>query len=289
MPLPKRFPNRDEIATVRAEADSLEPDAEAGTTRRLAGRVMARRDMGKLMFLDLVDRSGRIQLLVKPDELGGVDLDLGDIVGVEGVPTKSRRGEPSLAVRSLELLAKIRAPLPDTFHGITDVEQRYRRRYLDLLMNEDSRRLAATRTRIVAEVRAYLDGEGFLEVETPILQPRYGGGFAEPFVTHSNELDADLYLRIADELYLKRLIVGGLEKVYELSKDFRNESISYKHAPEFTQVEWYEAYADYRDTMARTEALVERAALGSTGTTKVEFRGHDIDLAPPWHRVRFVE
>lgn len=289
MPLPKRFPNRDEIAAVRAEADGLEPEAEGTTARRLAGRVMARRDMGKLMFLDLVDRSGRIQLLVRPDEVGDVNLDLGDIIGVEGVPTKSRRGEPSLAVRSLELLAKIRAPLPDTFHGITDVEQRYRRRYLDLLMNEDSRRLGATRTRIVAEVRAYLDGEGFLEVETPILQPRYGGGFAEPFVTHSNELDADLYLRIADELYLKRLIVGGLEKVYELSKDFRNESISYKHAPEFTQVEWYEAYADYRDTMARTEALAERAALGSVGATKVKFRGHDIELAPPWQRVRFVD
>src|SRR5580765_425550 len=288
MPLPKRFPDRDEIATVRAEADSLEPEAEADTTRRLAGRVMARRDMGKLMFLDLVDRSGRIQLLARPDELGGVHVDLGDIVGVEGVPTKSRRGEPSLAVRSLELLAKIRAPLPDTFHGVTDVEQRYRRRYLDLLMNEDSRRLAATRTRIVAAVRAYLDGEGFLEVETPILQPRYGGGFAEPFVTHSNELGADLYLRIADELYLKRLIVGGLEKVYELSKDFRNESISYKHAPEFTQVEWYEAYADYRDTMARTEALV-RAAAEAVGSTAVTFRGHDIDLSRSWQRIRFVD
>ena len=289
MPLPKRFPNRDEIATVRAEADSLQPDAEAGTTRRLAGRVMARRDMGKLMFLDLVDRSGRIQLLVRPDELGGVDVDLGDIVGVEGVPTKSRRGEPSLAVRSLEPLAKIRVPLPDTYHGVTDVEQRYRRRYLDLMMNEDSRRLFATRTQIVQEVRAYLDGAGFLEVETPILQPLYGGGFAEPFVTHSNELDQELYLRIADELYLKRLIVGGLEKVYELSKDFRNESISYKHSPEFTQVEWYEAYADYRDTMDRTEALVERAALGAVGTTKVRFRSHDVDLARPWRRVKFVD
>src|SRR3954454_19286418 len=288
MTLPKRFPNRDEIAAVRAEADALAPEAEGSSARRLAGRVMARRDMGKLMFLDLVDRSGRIQLLVRPDELGGVAVDLGDIVGVEGMPTKSRRGEPSLAVRSLELLAKIRAPLPDTFHGMTDVEQRYRRRYLDLLMNEDSRRLAATRTRIVAEVRAYLDGQGFLEVETPILQPRYGGGFAEPFVTHSNELDADLYLRIADEHYLKRLIVGGLEKVYELSKDFRNESISYKHAPEFTQVEWYEAYVDYRDTMERTEALVERAA-EAVGSTNVTFRGHEIDLSPPWQRVRFVE
>jgi lysyl-tRNA synthetase class 2 len=289
MPLPKRFPNRDEIATVRTEADALEPDAEAGATRRLAGRVLARRDLGKLMFLDLVDRSGRIQLLLRPDDLGGVDVDLGDIVGVEGVPTKSRRGEPSLAVRSLELLAKIHAPLPDTFHRITDVEQRYRRRYLDLMMNEESRQLAETRTRIVSEIRAYLDGEGFLEVETPILQPRYGGGFAEPFVTHSNELDRDLYLRIADELYLKRLIVGGLEKVYELGKDFRNESISYKHAPEFTQVEWYEAYADYRDTMERTEALVERAALGAVGTSSVNFRGHDIDLSGPWRRAKFVE
>src|SRR5213592_937854 len=288
MPSAKRFPDRDEVAAVRAEADALEPEAEGATARRLAGRVMARRDMGKLMFLDLVDRSGRIQLLVRPDEVGAVDVDLGDVVGVEGRPTKSRRGEPSLAVRSLELLAKIRAPLPDTFHGVTDVEQRYRRRYLDLLMSEESRRLAATRTRIVAEVRAYLDGEGFLEVETPILQPRYGGGFAEPFVTHSNELDADLYLRIADELYLKRLIVGGLEKVYELSKDFRNESISYKHSPEFTQVEWYEAYADYRDTMERTEQLVWRAAQ-AVDVTKVIFRGHEVDLAPPWQRVRFVE
>jgi lysyl-tRNA synthetase class 2 len=289
MPLPKRFPNRDSVATVRAEADALEPEAEAPDARRLAGRVMARRDMGKLMFLDLVDRSGRIQLLARPEELGGIDVDLGDVVGVEGVPTKSRRGEPSLAVRSLDLLAKIRVPLPDTFHGITDVEQRYRRRYLDLLMNEESRRLTVLRTRIVAAVRAYLDGEDFLEVETPILQPRYGGGFAEPFVTHSNELDQDLYLRIADELYLKRLIVGGLEKVYELAKDFRNESISYKHSPEFTQVEWYEAYADYRDTMERTEALVEHAALWSIETTKVRFRGHDIDLAPPWRRVTFVQ
>ena len=289
MPLPKRFPNRDEVARVRAEADALEPNAEATEPRRLAGRVMARRDLGKLVFLDLVDRSGRIQLLVRPDDVGPVDIDLGDIVGVEGVATKSRRGEPSLAVRSLELLAKIRAPLPDTFHGITDREQRYRRRYLDLMMNEDSRRLAMLRTGIVREMRAYLDGEGFLEVETPILQPRYGGGFATPFVTRSEELESNLYLRIADELYLKRLIVGGLEKVYELSKDFRNESISYKHSPEFTQVEWYEAYADYRDTMQRTEALVERAALGSIGTTRTTFRGHEVDLAPPWRRVRFVD
>jgi lysyl-tRNA synthetase, class II len=283
--LPKRFADREEIAAVRVEAENAEPGETVDQEHRIAGRVMARREMGKLTFLDLVDRSGRIQLI--SDQR--VELDLGDIVGATGKPGRSRRGEPSLTVTRLELLAKIRRPLPDTFHGVTDTETRYRQRYLDLLMNEDSRRLAQTRTRIVQEVRAYLDGEGFIEVETPILQPRYGGGFAEPFVTHSNELDADLYLRIADELYLKRLIVGGLEKVYELAKDFRNESTSYKHAPEFTQVEWYEAYADYRDTMERTEALVERAALGSIGTTKVTFRGHEVDLAPPWQRVRFVE
>src|SRR5205807_3848396 len=200
-------------------------------------------------------------------------------------PAKSRRGEPSLAVRKLELLAKIRAPLPDTFHGVTDVEQRYRRRYLDLLMNEDARRDAVVRARMVTEIRAYLDGDGFIEVETPILQPRYGGAFAEPFVTHSNYLDRDVYLRIADELYLKRLIVGGLEKVYEISKDFRNESVSYKHSPEFTQLEWYEAYADYKDTMERTEELVERAAQAAIGTTRVVFRGHEVELARPWKRV----
>jgi lysyl-tRNA synthetase, class II len=289
MPLPKRFPDRVPIAAVRAEAERLDAGAEGSGEHRLAGRVLARRDLGKLMFLDLVDRSGRLQLLVRPDELGGVDLDLGDIVGVTGVATKTKRGEPSLAVHELELLAKIRAPLPDTFHGMTDVEQRYRRRYLDLLMNDESRRDAQLRARMVTEIRAYLDGEGFVEVETPILQPRYGGAFAEPFVTHSHLLDQDLYLRIADELYLKRLIVGGLEKVYELAKDFRNEGYSYKHSPEFTQLEWYEAYADYRDTMQRFETLVERAADATIGGTKVNFRGREVDLAAPWQRVRFPE
>jgi lysyl-tRNA synthetase class 2 len=287
--LPKRFPDREEIASIRAEAVTLEPGAEGDHEHRVAGRVFARRDLGKLMFLDLVDRSGRIQLLVRPEDLGGVDLDLGDVIGVRGVATKTKRGEPSLAVRELQLLGKIRTPLPDTFHGLTDTEARYRRRYLDLLMNEDARRDALVRSRMIAAIRAYLDGEGFLEVETPILQPQYGGAFAEPFVTHSNYLDRDVYLRIADELYLKRLIVGGLEKVYEISKDFRNESVSYKHAPEFTQLEWYEAYADYNDTMTRTEELVERAAVEAIGSTKVVFRGHEIDLARPWTRVRFVE
>src|SRR5438876_7642539 len=283
--LPKRFAEREEIAAVRAEAEQAEPGQTLEQEHRVAGRVMARREMGKLAFLDLVDRSGRIQLIVREK----VDVDLGDIVGVTGKPGRSKRGEPSIEVTELQLLAKIRRPLPDTFHGLTDVETRYRQRYLDLLMNEESRELAVTRAQIVAAVRAYLDGEGFLEVETPILQPRYGGGFAEPFVTHSNELDADLYLRIADELYLKRLIVGGLEKVYEIAKDFRNEGVSYKHSPEFTQLEWYEAYADYRDTMERTETLVARAAEAAVGTTKVTFRGRELDVAPPWQCSRFVD
>jgi lysyl-tRNA synthetase, class II len=287
--LPKRFPDRDEVAAVRAEAEALEQGEESEAKRRLAGRVMSRREHGKLVFLDLVDRSGRLQLFCAADRVDLPDLDVGDIVGVAGSPTKTRRGEPSLAVDAVELLAKIRRPLPDTFHGLTDTEARYRRRYLDLLMNEDSRRETMMRARIVAEARAYLDGDGFVEVETPILQPRYGGAFAEPFVTHSKLLGGDLYLRIADELYLKRLIVGGLEKVYELGKDFRNEGISYKHSPEFTQLEWYEAYADYQDTMERFETLVERVAHAAIGGTKVTFRGHEVDLAKPWQRVKFAE
>jgi len=286
---PKRFPDRDEIAAVRAEAETLEPGVEGEAERRLAGRVMARRDMGKLVFLDLVDRSGRIQLLCPAARTGEVDVHLGDVVGAVGKPTKSRRGEPSLIVDELVLLSRIRSPLPDTFHGLTDVEQRYRRRYLDLLMNDEVRADFMLRSRIVSAIRRYLDSEGFVEVETPVLQPRYGGAFAEPFVTHHNELDQDLYLRIATELYLKRLIVGGLEKVYEIGKDFRNEGVTYKNNPEFTMLEWYEAYADYQDTMARMEALIEFVAREALGTTKTTFKGHEVDLKAPWRRIRLVD
>ncbi len=284
----KRFPDRDEIAAVRAEAEQLDAGQDSGERRRLAGRVLARRGMGKLVFLDLVDRSGRIQLLCEVDRTGPIDVSLGDIVGVRGAPAKTRRGEPSLAVEELELLGKNRSPLPDTFHGLTDVEARYRRRYLDLLMNAESRAEVVLRARAIASVRRYLDEDGFVEVETPVLQPRYGGGFAEPFATHYNHLDADYYLRIASELYLKRLIVGGLEKVYELGKDFRNEGVSYKHNPEFTMLEWYEAYADYEDTMARMEALVARVSDETLGTTRVVFRGHEIDLSS-WRRIKLVD
>jgi lysyl-tRNA synthetase, class II len=287
--LPKRFPDRVEIASVRAEAEPLEPGEEAAETRRLAGRVMARRDMGKLVFLDVVDRSGRIQLLCAAERTGPVDVDLGDIVGVTGRPARTKRGEASLAVDELVLLAKIKRPLPDTFHGLQDTETRYRQRYLDLVMNEETRTDFQLRARMVSAIRRTLDEWGFVEVETPVLQPRYGGAFAEPFVTHSNELDSDLYLRIATELYLKRLIVGGLDRVYELGKDFRNESVSYKHQPEFTMLEWYEAYADYHDTMARIEEMLERVAFEVLGTTEVSFRGHEVDLAGPWRRVKLID
>ncbi len=285
---PKRFPNRDEIATVRAEAETLEPGGEATDERRLAGRVLARRDMGKLTFLELVDRSGRIQLICPIERTGEIDVHLGDIAGVTGHPSKSRRGEPSLTADSLDVLSRIRAPLPDTFHGLTDVEQRYRRRYLDLLMNEETRADFQLRARMVSSIRRALDEDGFVEVETPVLQPRYGGAFARPFSTHHNELDQTLYLRIATELYLKRLIVGGLERVYEIGKDFRNEGVSFKHNPEFTMLEWYEAYADYRDTMDRMEALVARVAAETLGTTTVGFKGHTIDLGR-WQRVRLPD
>jgi lysyl-tRNA synthetase class 2 len=289
MARPKRFPDRDPIAAVREDAMALSPGEESRSKRRLAGRVMARRRHGKLTFLDLVDRSGGIQLLCDESRVGAVDVDLGDVVGAVGSPSSSRRGEPSLAVDELLVLAKNTSPLPDTFHGVTDTETRYRKRYLDLLVNDDSRELFLLRARVVSAIRAYLDGEGFVEVETPILQPRYGGAFAHPFVTRSEELDGDLYLRIATELYLKRLIVGGLERVYEIGKDFRNESVSYKHQPEFTMLEWYEAYADYRDTMARIEELLERVARDVLGTTVVTFKGKEIDLRAPWRRVPFVE
>jgi lysyl-tRNA synthetase class 2 len=236
-----------------------------------------------------VDRSGKIQLLVAEDRAGPIELALGDIVGVTGILAKTKRGEPSLAVTELELLAKNQRPLPDTFHGLQETETRYRQRYLDLLMSDEARADFELRARMVAAIRRYLDDNGFVEVETPILQPRYGGALADPFVTHSNELDQDLYLRIATELYLKRLIVGGLERVYELGRDFRNESVSYKHAPEFTMVEWYEAYADYEDTMRRIEELVEMVARETIGDTKVRFRGHEIDLKAPWKRLKLVD
>ncbi len=289
--LPHRFAGRTAIADLRAAHESLEAGAESGASYRLAGRVMARRGQGKLVFLDLVDRSGRLQLLAAVDVLGEelfervAGLSLGDVVGVEGEAIATRRGELSLRLTGFELLAPNRQPLPDTWHGLSDVEVRYRQRYLDLLMSPESRELFAVRSRAISAFRRFLDDRGFLEVETPVLQPLYGGALARPFTTHHNELGRDLYLRIATELYLKRLIVGGLEKVYELGKDFRNEGVSYKHNPEFTMLETYEAYADYEDVMRMTEEMVAFAAQEALGTTVVEWKGETIDLKPPWRRL----
>jgi lysyl-tRNA synthetase class 2 len=283
-PFPHAYAGVTPISAVHAAHADLPAGEDTESRYRVAGRLHARRGQGKMAFLDLDDRSGRIQLQAKVDVLGDegmarlLDLDLGDIVGVEGVAFRSRRGELSLRVESFELLAKSLRPPPDKFHGLQDVETRFRHRELDLIANEESRDVFLARARIVSAIRAYLDEQGFVEVETPILQPLYGGAMARPFTTHHNALDRDLYLRIATELYLKRLIVGGLERVYEIGKNFRNEGISFKHNPEFTVVEWYEAYADYEDVMRRVEELLPRVA---------EAAGYDgeIDFTPPYRRV----
>ncbi len=261
-PFPHSFTGVESIAAVREAHSSLTPGEETSVSHRVAGRLAARRGQGKMAFLDLVDRSGRIQLQARVDELGEtgmnglLDLDLGDLVGVDGVAFMSRRGELSLRVMSWTLLAKSLRPPPEKHHGLTDVETRFRHRELDLMSSAEARELFMTRARVIGAVRRFLDAEGFIEVETPVLQPLYGGALARPFTTRYNALDREFYLRIATELYLKRLIVGGLERVYELGKDFRNEGLSPKHNPEFTMLEWYEAYADYLEVADRFERLI---------------------------------
>jgi lysyl-tRNA synthetase class 2 len=285
---PYSFPGVESIASVRAAYGHLETGEETEQRHRVAGRIAARRGAGKAAFLDLVDRDGKIQLHARADVLGPdrlkqlLSLDLGDLLGVDGAPLRSRHGELTLRVDDFQVLAKALRPPPDKHAGLTDVETRQRRRELDLIASENARALFADRARIVSAVRAYLDGEGFLEVETPVLQPLYGGALARPFTTHHNALDRELYLRIATELYLKRLIVGGLERVYELGKNFRNEGLSTKHNPEFTVVEWYEAYADYTREAARLEAMVAGVA---------QAIGYDgpLDFSAPWARVSFVQ
>ena len=285
---PYAFPNAEPIAAILDAYAHLADGEETEDAHRLAGRLAARRGSGKAAFLDLVDRSGKIQLHARVDVLGEEPfarlstLDLGDLVGVDGAVLRSRRGELSLRVDRFQVLAKALRPPPDKHAGLSDVQTRYRRRELDLISSADARKLFVDRAKIISAVRAYLDGQGFVEVETPVLQPLYGGALARPFTTHHNELDRDLYLRIATELYLKRLIVGGLEKVYELGKDFRNEGVSTKHNPEFTMVEFYEAYADYNDEAARLEALVRDAAAA------VDYSG-ELDLSSRWTRIGFVE
>ena len=282
-PFPHVYEGVEPIASVLLAHEGLEAGEDSDATHRVAGRLAARRGQGKMAWLDLVDRSGRIQLQSRVDVLGPesherlLSLDLGDLVGVDGSAFRSKRGELSLRVTRWELLAKSLRPPPDKYHGLHDVETRYRQRELDLMANEDTRDLFLLRARVIAAVRRFLDEHGFVEVETPVLQPLYGGAMARPFTTHYNALDSTFYLRIATELYLKRLIVGGLERVYELGKDFRNEGLSPKHNPEFTMVEFYEAYADYKLIAERCEQLVAYAA------HQVDYAG-PLDFTPPWRR-----
>jgi lysyl-tRNA synthetase, class II len=289
-PFPHGFEDRTEIAAVRAAHEGLGAGAETDDRRRVAGRLLARRGHGKASFLDLRDGSGQIQVHAREDLIGDsyedlVHLDLGDFVGVEGTVFATKRGELSIRAESWTLLAKSLRPPPEKFHGLEDTETRYRQRELDLIANQETRDLFLARGRTIAAVRRWFDAHGFVEVETPVLQPLYGGALARPFTTHHNALDRDLYLRIATELYLKRLVVGGIDRVYELGKDFRNEGISHKHNPEFTMLEWYEAYADYQDIARELEELVSTVAQEVLGTTTIERDGETIELAPPWRRI----
>lgn len=261
----------------------------------IAGRLMSKRGMGKVSFCDVQDRDSRVQIYVKVDEVGSETyedfkkFDIGDMVGVKGEVFRTHKGEISLKVKEVVLLAKSLQPLPEKWHGLKDTDLRYRQRYLDLIVNPNVKDTFIARSKIIRAIRKFLDERGFLEVDTPLLNTIPGGAAAKPFITHHNTLDIDLYLRIAPELYLKRLIVGGLEKVYEMGRMFRNEGMSIKHNPEFTMMEVYEAYNDYKGMMELTESLISTVAMEVIGTTKVIYQGEEIDLTPPWNRMTMVE
>jgi lysyl-tRNA synthetase, class II len=290
-PYPVRFDRTHEAVALQAQYEQIEAGASTGEQASVAGRVMLKRGHGKLAFGVLRDASGEIQLMAALDALGDEgmalfeDLDLGDVVGARGEVIRSKRGELSIRLRELVLLAKAIRPLPEKWSGLKDLETRYRRRYLDLIVNPEARRVALERARIVAGLRAFLTERGFIEVETPMLQTQAGGAAARPFLTHMNALELDLYLRIAPELYLKRLLVGGLEKVFELNRNFRNEGMSPRHNPEFTMLEVYEAYADYHDMMTLTQELIQHAA----GVDSVTFQEREIKLSGAWRRATLLD
>jgi lysyl-tRNA synthetase class 2 len=290
--IPYRFDPDAKAADLVATYGDLEPGTETDTVVTIAGRLMLRRVQGKLAFGTLQDGSGRIQLFglaaSTPDFDGFCALSLGDWIGVRGIVMTTKRGELSVRVDDWTLLAEARRSFPDKWHGITDQDTRYRQRYVDLWVSEEAQALR-TRSRIVTLVRRFLDGRDFVEVETPIFHPIPGGATARPFVTHHNALDLDLYLRIAPELYLKRLIVGGMERVYEIGRVFRNEGLSTRHNPEFTMLELYQAYADYGDMMELTEQLVSHLAREICGSTTIVYDGRELDLAPPWRRATLDE
>lgn len=285
----KRSHTADEVRRLLEEAEANEEHETA--TVDVAGRLMSIRDMGKSAFAHILDGSGQIQIYLRknivgeePYEFFKRNFDIGDFVGVSGPVFRTRTGEPTVKADSVVMLSKSLHPLPEKHHWLTDVETRYRQRYLDLIGNEEARQAFVTRAAIIQALRRFFDGKGFLEVETPVLQPIYGGAAARPFTTHHNQLHQDLYLRIATELYLKRLIVGGYERVYEIGKNFRNEGVDQSHNPEFTAIEFYWAYADYNDVMDLTEEMICYVAQEVLGTLKIQFRGHDIDLTSPWPR-----
>ncbi|MEQ1891547.1 MAG: lysine--tRNA ligase [Planctomycetota bacterium] len=294
-PFPARGVENLPIAEVLAGmGTSAVPGPRNGTEVQLAGRLAALRDFGKLMFWPLLDRSGRLQIGFQKDKLGAwweqrKLLDAGDLVGVRGLLGFTQKGEPTLWASEVKLLAKALAPPPEKWHGLVDVEQRYRRRYVDLWASEGVKEVFILRSRMISLLRHFLEARGFLEVETPTLHPIAGGATARPFKTHHNALGVDLYLRIAPELYLKRLIVGGLERVFEVSRNFRNEGISTRHNPEFTMMELYQAQADFRHMMELTESLLEHLAVELRGTSKLEFRGVEYSLAKPFRRARYDE
>jgi lysyl-tRNA synthetase class 2 len=296
-PYPVRFDRTHTLSEVRERWDDrIETGTSSDEVVSVAGRVWLRRVQGKLVFVTLRDGSGELQLFVNKAELGDdafarfVDeIERGDWVGVEGAVMKTKKGELSVNVKTFALLAKALRPLPEKWHGLADTDTRFRRRYVDLIANDDARRVFAVRFAAVGSIRTFLGERGYIEVETPVLQPILGGATARPFVTHHNALDSDFYLRVAPELYLKRLIVGGLDRVFEVARVFRNEGVSTRHNPEFTMLELYETFADYTDMMRLTEQLIARAATDAIGTTIVEWDGQTIDLTPPFARRTMVD
>jgi len=294
-PYPNDFKPRHTSADLFAAYGQSEQIDDVDADFVLAGRIIARRSFGKAAFIQLQDRAGRIQLYVRKDDLGDEQfalfesLDIGDIIGVSGFPFRTRTGELSLHLRSLRLLVKSLLPLPEKFHGLTDVETRYRQRYLDLIVNPEVRELFVKRSRIINLIRQFMTSRDFLEVETPMMQPIPGGATARPFVTHHNALDMELFLRIAPELYLKRLVVGGFDRVFEINRNFRNEGISIRHNPEFTMMEFYQAYATFEDLMELTEELFCHVAEAVLGTLDFTCQGMDVSFKRPWRRLTVKE